>query len=1311
MVICSVTTSQDASHRTGLKLRALDINQSRSHVVLAGGKILKTVRVDGSNCIEDFNIRSAAVNYAWERTSSGGSSGKKKLKPNAEEGSSSAQRETFDIEDVAWSNGSYSHHIATAASNGKIMLYDMERPGVEIGRLHEHYRQVHKVDFNPIEGQFLLSGSQDGTVRLWDLRAFQKNVMTCYSKGTFPGRSDGVRHTKWSPVDTWSFALGTDNGTVQRWDTRQNRTPILKISAHTDTCNSIDWHPDGRHLVSAGKDQNVNVWNLAADRQQKPTFQIRAPREVQNVRWRPPCYIAESPDQYIKQCTFLATAYRHSPVVHVWDLRRPFMPFKSIHHQINGGTTDMLWQSKDMLWTVGPQGEFLQSDVRYAPRTGDRRSTQTIAWATNGELTFFGQKRAVQPQPWRGDDFNADSRSLHGARESADPDSLPSHHGFGDDSFEERFLSSSFPRKHSRTSSFQAGVSLGSTPPSQEDFLKPVTQLDHTMRQYESVVSQRCAKSGTLPAAASTSAVFTILARRYQFSPLLKSLEVSSAIEMEEIFLNHVKRAQRANRYRDAQTWKLLGHELSSSLKRLPKTNVSRDADKLQAERADTARCGVQTTLKNKTSHERASRAVRIKTKESSSNFPTPIARPVKISKDTAVKHNVPFEVEPHEQLPQSVIVHSSAIPLSGRDAALATNLGMLVGSRSESRDLDLSTKSISIPQYKARSKPLLNLDPISSMQTEHINIPARLDRHDSNESFEMFSNSVGSPRNLSIRESPVDGSFNSSTSRNSIERIGVSNDSVMRPYESSSESGRDYEHSYGNLYETMSIASTGASSPVLEARNGIVARRIDESEITRVQSGEGRVESAVTRALASNQRMRVGQDLPSNSQKKEEESHAPIPKDHTQGLNAKDAELEHLREELDRAMAASLPNPSTKDPQRRNKDPNTQKLNSSEENSDTLAREDSLTPALDTLRQTLDWCASYTDAQMASHLYLMSWPFLQSAIHDSSHVNNGSKIEDAGFTHEYITHSSSLSDSMIEKRINHLTALESAGISPAFIEALILSYHDQLTSLNIHTQAALLRRHAYPSFPAVYESALKNVEIGLLCQTCRNPITKLTSTHRCDICKTRQADCPICWSRQSPYTLPAMRSNAKRLSRSIPTTSPLDNHPPTDASYTSPLLPSMEEHNITPSHRPTTKLWTSCTLCNHSSHAACSWTWFHDPESRGACPVAGCLCDCSTGQARTERLARKANREAHRVSRGPTFSAKRLQGAGDQEHKRRQSQSGRVRMDDWQVDESRAVRSMTRSLLRHESSGAVSDGETSVRSDSYRRQSGIQDL
>jgi hypothetical protein len=367
-------SSHDASHKTGLDIAALDINRDRTHAVLAGKEILKTVRVHDAKIVDETNLRAAVLNYAE---------------------SHARQREGLGVQDVKWSHGQFSSHIATAVANGQVILYDLNRTSVELVRLHEHTRQVHKLAFNPHQGHLLLSASHDGTVRLWDLRDMRRDVAACRSRDQYSGISGGIRDVQWSPTDAVDFAFGTDNGTLQRWDFRNNKSPKQKVTAHDQkTCTSIDWHPDGKHLLSASVDRTVKIWDFSVDgRRQKAAYVMTTPYPVYKARWRPPYWSDDHHDKGVYQSTQLITSYdRDHSVIHLWDFRRPHMPYREIN-KFRSSPSDMLWHSRDTLWTVGKEGIFQQHDIHYAPKTVDRRPLQALAVSPSGELGGVAQKR------------------------------------------------------------------------------------------------------------------------------------------------------------------------------------------------------------------------------------------------------------------------------------------------------------------------------------------------------------------------------------------------------------------------------------------------------------------------------------------------------------------------------------------------------------------------------------------------------------------------------------------------------------------------------------------------------------------------------------------------------------------------------------------------------------------------------------------------------------------------------------------------------------------------------------------------------
>ncbi|KAK3064906.1 SEA (Seh1-associated) complex subunit, partial [Teratosphaeriaceae sp. CCFEE 6253] len=246
--------------------------------------------VENGICVEELNLRSAV------RSTPNQASGRPR------------QTYSIDIADVAWAKGDCGNYVAAATSSGKIILYDLGHAGLQSAQLHEHFRQVHKVTFNPHRGSLLLSGSQDGTVRLWDVRDARSQASSLQSKRKYSGQSDGVRDVKWSPTEGVDFAIATESGFIQRWDMRNLKAAKVKIPAHALSCNIIDWHPDGKHIASASSDKTVRVWDFSASRKGKSAWEIKTPYPVLNARWRPACESSMPTDNGARQCTQLVTA-------------------------------------------------------------------------------------------------------------------------------------------------------------------------------------------------------------------------------------------------------------------------------------------------------------------------------------------------------------------------------------------------------------------------------------------------------------------------------------------------------------------------------------------------------------------------------------------------------------------------------------------------------------------------------------------------------------------------------------------------------------------------------------------------------------------------------------------------------------------------------------------------------------------------------------------------------------------------------------------------------------------------------------------
>lgn len=767
----SSSSSHSLFHKTGIAIAALDISPDRAHAVLAGREILKTIRVQGTSCSEDFNLRSTIIAYASTH--------------NLSRGVVSAQhKDQLAANDVKWSHGRFDTTIATAATNGRIVLYDLNRAGVELARLHEHTRQVHKICFNPHQGALLLSGSQDGTIRMWDIRdlAGDRSVMTCRSLNKFSGNNEGVRDVRWSPTDGVEFAAGTDNGVIQRWDFRKANAPLIKIHAHDKTCHSIDWHPSGKHLASAGADKNVKVWDFkSTDRRMKPMWQLRAPQAVLNARWRPLGGSLEGDEYSSQQCTFLATSYdQHDPRIHIWDFRRPHVPHRELD-RYEMPATGILWCSEDLLWSVSTAGMFTQTNVHFLPSPIERRSINVATTAPDGQFCFFSKPRARRPMPLADAPLGVLRRTNTGGSSG---ENFGSSRSGTDGSLEEPgMLASTSKRRRQRSLSKQA---TGSTPPSATPMGTAAVRLEEAM----SLSSEGRFHHDQVAAFGYVTGIFDVDAFKYlatQYQSPLSASAIDKCTKLHEaissVFEKNAICAAHTGQYRLAQSWRILGLAAGKELEaRAARSFRDRTSQPIRRQRHshsidESQKAGVTRASEEKESGKPS--PVRSHY-EGTSNMPTPLARPVResssnqstadevldLNEHTSAQMTGPIRqskqaLSPYAAPPQyqngfSQAFHGSMMSDSAAKSVKVGNDRIIphghvdFGSFAEIEQ-EIDERRAAINSYRARPRPILRLDEPTAVSCNLPVIP-RLDQHDSDESFQMFSASTDSgPRSMSL--------------------------------------------------------------------------------------------------------------------------------------------------------------------------------------------------------------------------------------------------------------------------------------------------------------------------------------------------------------------------------------------------------------------------------------------------------------------------------------------------------------------------------------------------------------------------------
>jgi len=116
-----------------------------------------------------------------------------------------------------------------------------------------HEGKVNSIAYS-LDGLLLTSGSEDGTVRLWDTRTGQETLSPLRS-------GDGtVTSVAFSP-DGGSIASGTSHGPIHIWDVRTGRSSTTPLLGHKKAVSCVAFSPDSKLIASAGADHLVRLWN------------------------------------------------------------------------------------------------------------------------------------------------------------------------------------------------------------------------------------------------------------------------------------------------------------------------------------------------------------------------------------------------------------------------------------------------------------------------------------------------------------------------------------------------------------------------------------------------------------------------------------------------------------------------------------------------------------------------------------------------------------------------------------------------------------------------------------------------------------------------------------------------------------------------------------------------------------------------------------------------------------------------------------------------------------------------------------------
>ncbi|WFD31378.1 Histone acetyltransferase type B subunit 2 [Malassezia sp. CBS 17886] len=209
--------------------------------------------------------------------------------------------------------------IATRAVSGLTYVFDRTkhsnqpdpdgqcRPDIVLrGQTKEGYGLA----WNPVRQGPILAASEDTTVCLWDISAYQKDSRTLDPLHTYRGHTAVVEDVAWHNHLETLFASVGDDRQMLLWDTRESPdSPKHRVEAHTAEINAVQFSPASEYIVATGSsDHTVALWDLRNLSVRLHTLEAHTD-EVLQLAW--------SPHHETVLCS--ASADRR---VNVWDLSR-----------------------------------------------------------------------------------------------------------------------------------------------------------------------------------------------------------------------------------------------------------------------------------------------------------------------------------------------------------------------------------------------------------------------------------------------------------------------------------------------------------------------------------------------------------------------------------------------------------------------------------------------------------------------------------------------------------------------------------------------------------------------------------------------------------------------------------------------------------------------------------------------------------------------------------------------------------------------------------------------------------------------------